>query len=240
MKKTIIWILSVIGCGAVMSLVFNMFDGKREIKTVSVTGECITNAPRDKAAITLRVETLDKNPAKSVNQATTLIRQINESVKQMPVEIQTTQFSSYEKTEWDNDAHKSISLGTETNISVEISANSVDTIEEIMSQFAGTPNVYSENLRIYTSATQTQAAIETCMAGALDNARARAENLAKSDGHKLGKLLHVSYGANSSNNSGAPRVMNKMMVASMADASGTIVAKDSEIGVNISATFEIK
>lgn len=109
-----------------------------------------------------------------------------------------------------------------------------------MSQFAGMQNVYSENLRIYTSATQTQAAIETCMAGALDNARARAENLAKSDGHKLGKLLHVSYGANSANNAGAPRVMNKMMMTSMADASGTIVAKDSEIGVSISATFEIK
>lgn len=38
MKKTIIWVASVIGMGAVLSLVFNAIESPREIKTVSVYG----------------------------------------------------------------------------------------------------------------------------------------------------------------------------------------------------------
>ncbi|MFQ6739357.1 MAG: SIMPL domain-containing protein [Alphaproteobacteria bacterium] len=240
MKKTIIWICSVIGCGAVMSLVFNAIESPREIKTVSVTGECITTAVKDKTAITLRVETLDADSNKSVQMATDITREITEILKSMPVEMQTTQFNSYEKTEWDNELHKSVKLGIETTIAIEVSANSVDVIEGVMSKFAGRPNIYSENLRVYTSTYETQKAIEKCMTGAVENARERATALANADSRKIGKLLSVSYGANAPEIY-APRTMNKMVLATAsADASGTIMARDSEVSVTVSATFEIK
>ncbi len=240
MKKTIIWIASVVGCGAVLALLFNMLDKKPQIETVSVTGECVTSAPKDRTAITLRVETLNKNSAQSVRDATAIVQKINEYVKTLPVEVQTNQFNSYEKTEWDNEAHKSVKLGIETTIAVEISAKSVDVIEQIMSEFAGQENIYSENLRVYTSTLETQKAIEKCMAGAVENARVRAQTLANADGRKIGKLLSVSYGANTPDVY-APRTMNKMMVtAATADASGTIMSRESEVAVSVSATFEIK
>lgn len=240
MKKTIVWIASVIGMGAVLSLVFNAIESPREIKTVSVSGECITSAPKDRTAITLRVETLNKNSAQSVRDATAIVQKINEYVKNLPVEVQTNQFNSYEKTEWDNELHKSVKLGIETTIAVEISAKSVDVIEQIMSEFAGQENIYSENLRVYTSTYETQKAIEKCMTGAVENARERATALANADSRKIGKLLSVSYGANAPEIY-APRTMNKMVLATAsADASGTIMARDSEVSVTVSATFEIK
>lgn len=240
MKKIIIWIASVIGCGAVMALVFGAIDGAREIKTVSVSGECITSAPKDRTAITLRVETLNKDSAQSVRDATAIVQRINEYLKTLPVEVQTNQFNSYEKTEWDNEAHKSVKLGIETTIAIEISAKSVDVIEQIMSEFAGQENIYSENLRVYTSTLETQHAIEKCMAGAVENARERATALARADGRRVGKMLSVSYGTNTPEIY-APRTMNKMMVtAASADASGTIMARESEVSVSVSATFEIK
>ena len=240
MKKTIIWIASVVGMGAVLALLFGILDKKPQIETVSVTGECVTSAPKDRTAITLRVETLNKNSAGSVRDATAIVQKINEYVKTLPVEVQTNQFNSYEKTEWDNEAHKSVKLGIETTIAVEISAKSVDVIEQIMSEFAGQENVYSENLRVYTSTLETQKAIEKCMAGAVENARVRAQTLANADGRKIGKLLSVSYGANTPDVY-APRTMNKMMVtAATADVSGTIMSRESEVAVSVSATFEIK
>ena len=240
MKKTIIWIASVVGMGAVLALLFGMLSRKPQIETVSVSGECVTSAPKDRTAITLRVETLNKNSAESVRDATAIVQKINEYVKTLPVEVQTNQFNSYEKTEWDNEAHKSVKLGIETTIAVEISAKSVDVIEQIMSEFAGQENIYSENLRVYTSTLETQKAIEKCMAGAVENARVRAQTLANADGRKIGKLLSVSYGANTPELY-APRTMNKMMVtAATADASGTIMARESEVAVTVSATFELK
>lgn len=240
MKKTIIWIASVIGMGAVLSLVFNAIESPREIKTVSVTGECITTAVKDKTAITLRVETLDADSNKSVQMATDITREITETLKSMPVEMQTTQFNSYEKTEWDNELHKSVKLGIETTIAIEVSANSVDVIEGVMSKFAGRPNIYSENLRVYTSNAENQIAIEKCMGAALENARVRANALVVADGRKIGKLLAASYGT-SPNAGYMPRGANKMVLATAsADASGTIMARDSEVSVTVSATFEIK
>ena len=43
---------------------------KPEIRTINVSGECLTSAPKDRTAITLRVTTLDKNAAVSMKKAT--------------------------------------------------------------------------------------------------------------------------------------------------------------------------
>ena len=70
MKKSFIWVGSVIGAGAVLALVFGWLERPREVRTVSVSGECLTTAPKDRTAITLRVTTLDTSAAVSMKQAT--------------------------------------------------------------------------------------------------------------------------------------------------------------------------
>ena len=76
MKKYLIWAGSVIGAGAVMSLVFGMFTQPREMRLISVSGECLTTVPKDRTAITLRVTTLDKNAAVSMKMATAKVAEI--------------------------------------------------------------------------------------------------------------------------------------------------------------------
>ena len=152
MKKTIIWIASVIGAGAVMALVFGAIETPSIPRTIAVRGECLTTAPRDKTAITLRVTTLDKSAARSMKMATEQVAKITDFVKGLDnAEMQTTEFNSYEKTEWNRDLQKSISLGIETTIAVEVSAKSIETIEKVLNEFAGSENVFSENLRMISS-----------------------------------------------------------------------------------------
>lgn len=243
MKKTIIWIGTVIGVAAVLALVFGALERRATPRTVAVNGECLTTAPRDKTAITLRVTTLAPTAVASMRAATTQMAQITEYLKTQPVEMQTTQFNSYEKTEWNRDEQKSITLGIETTLAVEVSANSIDVIENILSRFAGTPNVFSENLRMYTSPQRLTPIMEECLSVAVENARTRAAALAAGDGRSVGKLLSVSYGTNA-NDIARPEngLMRTKMVATSAtvDTSGTIVSRDTDVSVSVSAVFEIK
>lgn len=246
MKKALIWMGSVIGAGAVLALLFGWIDRPDAPRVISVDGQCLATAPKDRTAITLRVTTLDKSAATSMKMATAKIAEITNFLKTQDVQMQTTEFNSYERSEWNRELEKSVVLGTETTIAVEVSATSIETIEKILTQFAGQTDVYSENLRMYTSAEAMKPVLEDCLATAVENARERANALAAGDGRTAGKMLSVSYNAGTS--SIQPRASNfltasaKMAVADAEafSAAGSIVAKDTEVSVNVSATFEIK
>ena len=242
-KTSLIWLGSVIGAGAFMALVFGALTGPHDIKTISVNGECITTAPKDKTAITLRVSALAPTAVASMQSATTQMAEITKYLESQPVEMQTTQFNSYEKTEWNRDEQKSVTLGIETTIAIEVSANNIQTIEQILSQFAGRTNVFTENLRMYTSPEVLKPIMENCLSVAVENARTRADALASGDGKSAGKMLSVSYGTNTNNSEyPVPKLMrsNMILADSATGVSGTIVAKDTDVSVSVSAIFEIK
>ena len=247
MKNALIWTGSVIGVGAVLALLFGWVDKPDTPRVISVNGECLTTAPKDRTAITLRVTTLDKSAATSMKMATDKINEITKFLKTQNVQMQTTEFNSYERSEWNRELEKSVVLGTETTIAVEVSADNIETIEKILTQFAGQEDVYSENLRMYTSAETMKPILESCLSAAVENARERADALAAGDGRSAGKMLSVSYNVGGTSTI-QPRASNfltastKMVAADAAafSAAGSIVAKDTEVSVSVSASFEIK
>ena len=107
--------------------------------------------------------------------------------------------------------------------------------------------MYSENLRMYTSAETMKPILESCLSAAVENARERADALAAGDGRSAGKMLSVSYNVGGTSTI-QPRASNfltastKMVAADAAafSAAGSIVAKDTEVSVSVSASFEIK
>ena len=227
---------------AATMLIFGWGNNSDTIRTITVNGECLTSAPRDKTAITLRVTTLADSAAQSMRAATTQMAEITEYLKSQPVEMQTTQFNSYEKTEWNRDEQKSVVLGIETTVAVEVSANNVTEIENVLNTFADKPNVFSENLRMYTSPEVLKPIMEKCLSVAVENARVRANALASGDNRRAGRLLSVSYGNANQSTPENGLLRTKMVTASaMADtATGTIISKDTDVSVSVSATFEIK
>lgn len=243
MRKVLIWGGSVIGAAAVLALAFGALERNYTVRTLAVTGECLTTAPKDKAAITLRVSTVADTAVDSMQLATNKMAQITELLKKQPVEMQTTQFNSYEKTEWNRETQKSEVLGIETTIAVEISADNVAEIEKVLGQFAGDKNVFTENLRMYSSPEVLKPITEKCLAVATENARERANALAAGDNVKAGKILSLSYGTTVSDNAQPTNgLMRTKMVttASAFDAAGTIIAKETDVAVSVSAVFEIK
>ncbi len=235
-------ILTFVGIFLVVLISVILLNRDDITRTITVSGECLTSAPREKTAITLRVTTLADSAAQSMRDATAQMAEITEYLKSQPVEMQTTQFNSYEKTEWNRDEQKSVVLGIETTVAVEVSANNVTEIENVLNAFADKPNVFSENLRMYTSPEVLKPIMEKCLSVAVENARVRANALASGDNRRAGRLLSVSYGNANQSTPENGLLRTKMVTASaMADtATGTIISKDTDVSVSVSATFEIK
>lgn len=213
--------------------------------TISVGGECNISVPKDRTAVTLRVTVTDKSAAKSMKMASAQIAAINEFLKTQDVKVQTSEFNSYEKTEWNRATEKSEYVGVETTIALDVSSENIDTIETVLTKFAGVQNVFVTNLRMFTSAEKMQSAVESCLSHAVENARGRARELASGDKRRAGKMLAVSY------NSGAAydvqplanfRAAKTMMAMDAGEsyAGGAIVGKDTEVSVKVSAVFEIR
>ena len=130
-----------------------------------------------------------------------MVAKITEFVKGLDnAEMQTTEFNSYEKTEWNRDLQKSVSLGIETSIAVEVSSKNIETIEKVLNEFAGSEHVFSENLRMYTSAEVLKPIMEKCLGVAVENARVRANAIAAGDNKRAGRILSVSYETSGGNN----------------------------------------
>ena len=238
--KTTTWILC-----AILAIIGYTYLTPKTIDTVSTNGECLTTAPRDRTAITLRVTTLDKNALKSMRAATQQMAEINTYLAALDVKTQTTEFNSYEKTEWNHSTQKSVNLGTETTIAVEVSADNMDIIEQVINQFAGQPNIYVGNLQMFTSAETLKPIMEECLGDAVRNARERANALVSGADRRVGKLLSVTYGNATYN---APTANYRLMAAKAvsesmdmdAGAFGTLSSKDTNVSVKVSATFEIR
>ncbi len=157
--------------------------------------------------------------------------------------MQTVDFNSYEKNEWSQAIQKSVTLGFETSIATEISANDIATIEKILDAFAGNEFIYTENLRSFASAKTVKPAMEECLGVAVKNARTRAESIAAADGRRVGKLISAEYG----NAAGTPispsnflRAAKTEIAMDSAYAGGGLIAKDADISVSVNAVFEIK
>lgn len=240
MKQTTTWAIIII----LAVLGYRYVTTPNIPQTVSTNGECLTSAPRDRTAITLRVTTLNKNALQSMRDATKKIAEINEFLKTLDVKSQTTEFNSYEKSEWNHQTQKSENLGTETTIAVEVSASNMDVIETVLNQFAGQPNIYVGNLQMFTSAETLQPIMEKCLTDAVQNAKERAIALVAGDNRTVGKLLSVSYGNASYNVN--PTANYRLMAAKAtaeamdAGAFGTLTSKETNVSVHVSATFEIR
>ena len=237
--KIATWIL-----GAILAVIGYTYFYPETPKTVSTNGECLTTAPRDRTSITLRVTTLNKNALKSMRDATAQMAEINTFLSALDVKTQTTEFNSYEKSEWNHTTQKSVNLGFETTIAVEVSADNMDVIEQVLNQFAGQPNIYVGNLQMFTSAETLQPIMEKCLGDAVKNARERANALVAGDNRTVGKLLSVSYGnaTYDYNPTANYRLMAAKATAESMDAGafGTLTSKDTNVSVKVSATFEIR
>jgi uncharacterized protein YggE len=235
----------IVGATAIFLCGVLAFSGWRtapkSFRVVAVAGECNTTAEKDRMSIIIRVQSLNKSPSISMNVAREKMDRVAAAISRISddkMELQTLRFDSYEKTEWSNSQHKSITLGIETVIELEVSTPNKSTIESVWLYLPEDDGITARNLRMYSSPETIRNATESCLADAVKNAREKAEAIASADNLKVGRMISAGYGSGASNFS--PRPLMKAAVNMMSEsAGGGIFVRDSEISVSVSAAFEM-
>lgn len=237
-KKSIPWIILFSVLVGVIIFQWVSASNNKPNRIISVVGECNGRVQKDKTAVTLRIQTLGKSGAESMAMARNSYNIVAAMLGQFNgIEKQTVRWESFEKTEWKNDHQET--LGIQTIISVDVSSKNTADIEEILSRAEKMQNVFPENLRMFTSNEKMRPALDACINDAVQNARAKAETIAKSEGVKIGKLISAEYGASSDNNMPRPLMMKSMADENMGGAAG-LLTTDAEFSLTINASFIIK
>ncbi|MCL2758486.1 MAG: SIMPL domain-containing protein [Alphaproteobacteria bacterium] len=216
--------------------------------TVLTSGECIASVERDRTAITVRVTVVDPDAASSLRRAKAaygIVAEYTQSIDDDTMEMQTARFDSHERNRWDHNRQEEIFVGFETNIELVISSDRRDKIEEVMSAFAGRPNIFPGNLRMFSSPRKIMPAIENCIQTAVEHARSNANSIAAADGRRVGRMVSAEFSRIAGPGDIQPRPMMMRQAAALgggvgADSGISLFATDSEISVTVTATFELK
>lgn len=235
-KKTVPWIILFF---ALVGVIVFQWMGSQSThnRSVNVVGECNGKIEKDTTAITLRIQTLAPSGTNSMAMARNTYNIVAAMLGQFSgLEKQTTRWESFEKTEWKNDHQET--LGIQTIISIDVSSKNATDIEELMARAEKIENVYPENLRMFASKEKLKPALQACINDAVQNARAKAETIAQSEGAHLGKMISAEYiGANDGD---APRPMMMKSLDAESIAGAGLLMTDAEFSINIRASFILK
>ncbi|MCL2748584.1 MAG: SIMPL domain-containing protein [Alphaproteobacteria bacterium] len=236
-KKTIPWVILFFILIGVIA--FQWFASTTAIRnrSVAVVGECIGRTVKDTTAITLRIQTMGATGAESMAMARSAYNITAAMLNQFDgLEIQTNRWESFERTEWEGNSQRTI--GIQTTIGIDVSSKNTNDIEEVLAKAEKIENVFPENLRMFASNEKLKPALEACINDAVQNARAKAETIAESEGARVGEMISAEYGRTADEAMPRPMLMRVMAADSVAGAG--FFATDAEFSVTVRAVFQIK
>lgn len=242
---TSIIIAAFIGTGLYLGLRDNQPDAPRR---VAVSGECLSTVAQDMTTVVVRFVALDKNPSVSMGLARNAYEALAKHIREIDdgtIKLNTTRFDSYEKTEWNHNENRSVKLGTETAIELEVSSENRNTIEKIIALAGNNALTEVQGLRMYTSPKTMKPALEACIKTAVENARDKATAIASADGRKIGKMVAAEYTRTVSSGGGTIRPLMKREMYNaasydMATGAAELYSSDSDISVTVNVEFEVR
>lgn len=167
------------------------------VKTITVTGEAKTQQRNQIATFTAGVSAIKDNKDEAINEVNSQIEAIIQAVKTFgikPTDIKTQNLSVHqaEETYYEEGIRKSRPGQWRVNNSITITLRDIDRASDLADLLtrSGATNVYGPNFQLE----ETQAAEESLLAEAIENARKKAQEIAQSSGGTLGKIISVSEG----------------------------------------------
>ena len=236
-KKTIPWVILFFVLIGVIAFQWLASTSVIRNRSVAVVGECLGRTVKDTTGITLRIQTLGATGAESMAMARNAYNITSAMLNQFEgLEIQTTRWESHEKTEWDGNQQKTV--GIQTIIGIDVSSKNANDIEEVLTKAEKIENVFPENLRMFTSNEKLKPALEACINDAVQNARAKAETIADSEGVRVGEMISAEYGRTADEAMPRPVFMRAVAADSLSGAG--LFSSDAEFSVTVRAVFQLR
>ncbi len=159
---------------------------------VSVTGKCQIKVVPDQASLSFTAEALEKDQKKSVSKITTQMNELTEQVKALKLKgmvLETSNYSVQQQRDWEN--NKMIDKGYRASVTLTISSNEITRMGEAMSLGSKIGITNISNMRTFLSLEKEQAEYLKCLDIAADDARSKADQLAKKLKAKVGDVLEI-------------------------------------------------
>ena len=213
-----------------------------DLKGVQVQGNCQIKVVPDRASVSFTAENQNKDQQAAVKKTNAQINELKEKIEKLKLEnaeIKTTSYSVYPVKEWEKDHY--VDKGTKASMGLEITTSAISRLGEAMVEASkvGIQNVGS--LNAFLSLEKSQAEYLKCLDIASQDARKKADQLAKKLDFTVGKVLNI---IESPAILSAP-VMEKSFMARSAvmtmDAAPVSIDPGTQnYSTNIQVTFEIK
>lgn len=207
-------------------------------ETVTVSGEAKQTQKNQIATFTAGVDAVNDSKENAVKDVNTKMEALIKAAKDFGInqnDIKTQSLSYYQNEEmyYDNGVQKSRKGQWRVSNSIEITLREIDKASAMADMLAssGANNVYGPNFQFDDTTEFENALFEQ----AIKNAKIKAENIAKSSGRSLGKVISVNEGVGGGN-------IYPMYASKMAEGGGgaPIEVGSGTVSKSVTVVFELK
>ena len=215
-----------------------LFAGETE--GVQVQGSCQMKVIPDRGTVSFTTENQTKDQQEAVNKTNSQMNDLKEKIQKLKLadsEFKTTNYSVYPVREYEKDHY--VDKGTKASMTLEVTTSEIPRLGEAMVEAskAGIQNVGS--MVTFLSLEKSQAEYLKCLDIASNDARKKADQLAKKLGFKIGDVLNVIETPAPQSNHFPERAM--FAKGAMMDAAPVSIEAGSQIfSTNILVTFDIQ
>ena len=218
---------------------------------ISVTGKCVKKVKKDRFGITASIKNIANSTSETVKKSLSTYNEISDLIKSAQsanpdMEVETTEYTTREKTVWNEKTRTNDKVGIEAIISVAISTKNPENLSDLIFSFSRFDDVFTSRLDNFVSNELYEQEKNNCLEDAVRNAKAQATTLATANNQKVGKMTSVDY-----RNYDSPRVgsymlksakysMNNLDAIETESAPAEMFSGSENISVSVEATFELK
>lgn len=208
---------------------------------ISVQGNCEIKVVPDRGTITFSAENQSKNQQEAVKKTTDQINRLKDDIKKLNLEnleLKSSSYNVYPVREYEKERY--VDKGIRAALTLEVTTSEIARIGETIQAASkvGIENVGS--LITFLSLEKSQKEYLSCLDIAAADARAKANQLAKKLGFKIGEVINLNEVPNIPKPiPGVERTMMKTMTMD-AGAPTQIEAGTQNYSTNIQVTFRIQ
>ncbi len=161
-------------------------------EVIQVQGRCEIKVAPDRGRVTFTAENLSQNQTEAFNKTTAQIEALKAEIKKLNLkdsEMKTSGYQVYPVREYVKD--KMIDRGTRVSLSLDVESSEFNRLGTtlLIASRQGIANVGS--LTLFLSLEKSRAEYTKCLALATEDARSKAQSLAKNLGVKAGRVVRV-------------------------------------------------
>ena len=207
---------------------------------VTVQGNCEIKVTPDRGTVTFTAENQSKDQSVAVNKTTAQINTLKEAIQKLnlkEVELKNTNYSVFPVREWEKE--KMVEKGIRASLSLEVTTSDISRLGEAMMEASKAKITNVGTLNTFLSLEKSRDEYLKCLDVAAQDAKNKANQLAKKLGFKVGDVIDL----NEIPNVQAPVPMGRAMLKTMSldEAAPTQVEAGTQtFATQLQVTFSIK